>query len=643
MANTHGSHRCEIAIATVHSKRFYDHRHYVRVELRHQQDQRIPRQHRWNACRQASQVLLHGRTRRQQNRGVFEADSRQHRDPRFRQAADPADSEPLWWLLMMPATTERIWSVQQEAIFDWFARTSNAGIRNSSQNLVVIARAGTGKTTTIIEGAKRAPEDKILICAFSKIIQEELALRIGSNYPNIEAKTLHAVGFACVRRYRDNLKVDFKGGRADSLTETVCEPLVPDAIKKLVSKLHTMGREIAPHAASVGDLTAIQITYECEPDEAWGNCRTCGNDRGEHGMINPQNAVPPTIDHPFNGFDAQYVEEKALDAMELAANVQSGETIDGSDMIFLPVRNGWLVKTWNLILVDEAQDMTTAQLEIAVGSLRPGGRICVVGDDRQAIFQFRGADTDSLARLQTELNASILHLNITYRCGQNIVNVAQRFVPDFTADENNPAGWVLDLHTDKLVEAAGPGDFILSRVNAPLVSTAMRLLRAGKRTRIAGRDIGTGLKSLIRRFKARTVPELLARLGAWESKEIHRVEAQMGSATNGRRNLLKAKIDGIRDQADMITNLVEGSTNVADIEGNIDTLFADDGQGPAGMITCSSVHRAKGLEAKRVFVLRDTLRDNNVEECNISYVAITRAKETLVWVSEHAFQDERVS
>jgi superfamily I DNA/RNA helicase len=51
------------------------------------------------------------------------------------------------------------------------------------------------------------------------------------------------------------------------------------------------------------------------------------------------------------------------------------------------------------------------------------------------------------------------------------------------------------------------------------------------------------------------------------------------------------------------------------------------------MITCSSVHKAKGLEADKVFVLEDTLRYHSIEEENIVYVAITRAKKSLVFVS----------
>lgn len=501
--------------------------------------------------------------------------------------------------------TSRTWSQQQEAIFGWFAGRQNG-------HLVVRARAGTGKSTTIREGVKRAPEASILIAAFSKALQEDMAAQIGSFAGKVQ--TLHAVGYACVRRFRDHIKVAFNSDRADRLALAACGSTAPDAILRLVAKLHTKGREVAPHAARMGDLAAIQITFECEPEEQWAAA----------------------------GFDNAYVEQKALDAMRLAAEVKSGDTIDGSDMIFLPVRNGWMTRQFDLVVVDEAQDMTAAQLEIALGVLKAGGRICIVGDDCQAIFAFRGADSGSLDRLKAELQAAELGLTTTYRCGKAIVALAQAYVPDFEAGAGNPEGVVRTLGIDAegkttgetLVEAAGPGDFILSRVNAPLVSIAMQLLRAGKRTRVAGRDIGKGLITLVRKLKARSVPDLLGKLEAWAGREVARHEAQLAKALNGRQSALKAKIEAVQDQLEMLASLADGAKGVNEVEARIEALFTDDGLGQAGVITCSSVHRSKGLEAERVFVLRDTLRETNQEEKNIAYVAITRAKRELVWCSK---------
>ncbi len=495
-------------------------------------------------------------------------------------------------------------SDKQLAIFDWFSRIDLA----KPEHLVVRARAGTGKTTTIIEGVKLAPERSILICAFSKIIQEELLKRIGTGYPNIEAKTLHAIGYACIRRFRERIKVEFNSGRADMLADQVCGRTCPDAIKRLVSKLHTKGREIAPHATRLGDLTNIAITFECEPDESWTR----------------------------SGFDLDYVERKSLEAMELAAGVQSGATIDGSDMIFLPVRNGWLTKQFDMVVVDECQDLTTAQLEIAQGVLNVGGRICIVGDDRQAIFGFRGADSGSIDRLKFELDASELSLTTTYRCGKRIVELAQGYVADFEAGPNNSEGVIRDLATEKLTSEAGPGDFILSRVNAPLVSIAMKLLRSGKRTRIADRDIGKGLVALMRKLRGRSIPDLLSKIEAWAARENSRLSAQLAKATNGRKSAIQAKIEAVLDQADMMASLTDGAESVNEVETRIESLFTDDGLGASGMITCSSIHRSKGLEAERVFVLRDTIRNNTQEEQNLGYVAITRAKQELVWVFDGA-------
>lgn len=497
------------------------------------------------------------------------------------------------------------WSAQQLAIISWFESGSN--------HKVVRARAGTGKSTIIEAGVKVSPSKSILVAAFSKIIQLSFEERFMVNdgvrkfrtHPHIQVKTLHALGLQLVRRARRGILVDFTFTRAETITEAVCGPRVPTEIKKLVTKLHTKGREIAPHAKEAGELIDIAIQFECEPDEAWAN----------------------------SGFPLEKVEELALAAMEWAGDIKDGTTIDGADMIFLPLRNPWLIKMFDEVVIDEAQDMTPAQLEIGLGVLKPGGRMCIVGDNKQAIFGFRGADSNSLDRLKAELDADELGLTTTYRCGKVIVAEAQTLVPDIEADENNPEGEILNWSARQMIEDAGPGDYILSRVNAPLVSIAMKLLRQGKRTRIAGRDIGKGLIALVRKMRGRSVPDFLQKVAAWEEKEINRLRKMLVKAEEHRKRTIEGKIEDVSDQAEMLMSLTEGVKSVDAIEDRIVALFTDDGLGEAGMITCSSVHRAKGLEANRVFVLRDTLRDYNDEERNIAYVAITRAKKTLVYVT----------
>jgi len=482
------------------------------------------------------------------------------------------------------------WSEQQEKIFEWF----KTGVRH----LIVRARAGTGKTTTIIEGIKHAPETSILLAAFNKRIATELDLRLENT--NAEAKTLHAIGFSFVKRYWERLSLEKRNGaRKMGLAEQVCGARVPDSIIKLVANLHSKAREIVPHACHPGDLTDIMYKFDLLPDEEWV---------GE-------------------GYDVEFVESKALEAMEVAATVKPVTTgIDFSDMIFLPVRNKWLSKKYDLVVVDEAQDMTAAQLEIAQGVCR--GRICVVGDDKQAIYGFRGADSGSLDRLKTELDGVELGLNTTYRCSTAIVEEAKRLVPDFEAGPTNKTGMITQIPREKIVDAADMSDFILSRLNAPLVGIALSLLARGKRTVIAGRDIGAGLKKLIRTLAkgqaAQSIPRLLERISIWEVKQCDRmIRAQRPEQT-----------DLIQDQAECLVSLCQEARSVNAVMQRIDVLFTNNGLGQAGTITCSSVHKAKGLEADRVFILKDTLKDSSEEELNIQYVAITRAKTTLVWVTE---------
>lgn len=480
---------------------------------------------------------------------------------------------------------ERQWSEQQRSIFDWF--------ETGSGHLVVRARAGTGKTTTILEGINRAPERNILLAAFNKRIATELETKLTN--PAAKVQTLHAAGFGVVRRYWERTRVDqYRGER---ITRQVIGDQAPDIIARHVQKLAGHGKEMQPHAMDASELIDLAYRFECVPDAEWTR----------------------------DGYDVPWVAAQAVKVMEHAATVRDG-TIDFADMIYLPVRNQWARPTYDLLCVDEAQDMNATQLELATGLA--AGRICVIGDDRQAIYAFRGADSGALDRLKDVLSAQELGLTTTYRCPKVVVQYAATLVPDFSAADTAPDGEISSVTAAELPEVAQVGDFILSRKNAPLAGLCLRILRTGKRARIEGKDIGAGLIAIVRKQKtpSGTIDDLLPRIALWAEKEIAR-------ALKAGPKVADSRIEYVTDQKDTLEALAEGLEEVPELISRIELLFADDATaGPR--IVLSTVHKAKGLEADRVFILRDTLycRGDGPEERNIEYVAVTRAKSHLTWV-----------
>jgi superfamily I DNA/RNA helicase len=84
---------------------------------------------------------------------------------------------------------KREWSKYQQDVFE--------DVMRGSGHTVVIARAGSGKTTTIVEAFKYVPKKlKTLMVAFNKKIAEELKERAPSY---IDVMTLHSLGFKAVK------------------------------------------------------------------------------------------------------------------------------------------------------------------------------------------------------------------------------------------------------------------------------------------------------------------------------------------------------------------------------------------------------------------------------------------------------------
>lgn len=240
-----------------------------------------------------------------------------------------------------------------------------------------------------------------------------------------------------------------------------------------------------------------------------------------------------------------------------------------------------------------------------------------------SIYQFRGAASDSMQRAINHFHARTLPLSITYRCPKAVVAAVKDIVPDFEAAESAPEGLVADATNEKMYAEAEPGDFILSRVNAPLIKHCIELLRLQKRATILGRNIGKSIVSLIDKSEAKTAEELGHYVTEWCARETSRILARDPDADVGH----------LGDRRDCLLAVAEGLSAIEDVRKRAEALF-DDGD-PLDRVTLSSTHRAKGLERNRVWMLRGTyLRGNSEQERNLFYVAATRAKRELYFVKE---------
>lgn len=489
-----------------------------------------------------------------------------------------------------PAKSGMVWSAEQEAIFNHF--------RSVQRNAVVRARAGTGKTTTIKAAFSHAPEQSMLYAVFNKKNQKEAEAAIVD--PRVEIKTLHALGFMFIKQMWPTAKPD------DSVelerVKSACGVQAPDAALSAVNRLVGFAKNmfVQPSAADLIDL--------CE-------------DRG----IDCQ-------DFEDLGWTLSKLAACALNVLELSKEQDPEGRISFNDMVWLPVACNWVHAWYELVCIDEAQDMNLPQLLMARRACHEGGRVIVVGDDRQAIYGFRGAAQDGLAMMVKELDAVELSLTITYRCPKSVVELAAKLVPDYRAAESAPNGTIAYMGSSILARSVEVGDAILSRANAPLMPICLQLLRAGVPARIEGREIGKQLLGIVRSLKAKSVPHFIARLNVWGQKQRNRVKSSPHA---------EARCGVIDDQVSVLIAVAEGVRSVSEIEARLLELFQDSDGFTKPAVVLSSVHKAKGLEWNRVHLLSKTFKPGaEGEEANIYYVALTRAKQTLVFVSDDRPDDE---
>lgn len=472
------------------------------------------------------------------------------------------------------------WSPQQEAIFE--------AVVCGSDHIAVVARAGTGKTTTIVEAVKRLPADKrVLVLAFNKEIQQELQRRL----PGREVYTTHGLGMRAITAAFQEARL-----AKDKLSRLLTGPVFSTQL--FTSKDRSAARRVVAFAKTVLAESAEQIAA----------------------LLPRCDVVLGKLDNPALRSSENFIAlvQKALE------RCKESSSFDFDDMIWFPHVHDLAVGQWDVVVVDEAQDLSRAQIEMFSRALAPGGRLVAVGDPRQAIYAFRGAHPGAFDALVERYGARVLKLTRTYRCGQAIVALARTRVPDFEAAPTNAPGEVVEAKSIDVAKLE-PGDFVVSRKNAPLLSLCFRAVAAGVRARVVGRDFGKMLEQDLQQAERSTPP------GARAAE----VQAELLRTLDGaieQRAEQDLDCQDLHDKRECWQVLFSGCGSVEGVRERLRTVFGEDEE-LGGYVDLMSTHKAKGLEAERVWMLESTYQPHrSLEEENLWYVAVTRAKRTLVRV-----------
>jgi DNA helicase-2/ATP-dependent DNA helicase PcrA len=438
-------------------------------------------------------------------------------------------------------------SKYQQAIFDW--------VQHGKGDAAVNAVAGSGKTTTLVQAASLVPPGDLLFLAFNKAIVEELQRRLPAT---AQVQTLNSLGHRAlgkhldVRLQLDNHKYDdiaadllkneaIPGGEAFGETKRAVKQLVSFAQSTLAN---TDDESLAELADSFGVNIDIKGVWESTIYAVVRECLRIGEQEGTKGRIS---------------FD---------------------------DQIWLPVL--WGVKPAKALFtfVDECQDLSAAKLELALSAGHPTkGRRLLVGDPRQAIYGFAGADAESFNKIVERTKATVLPLSVSYRCPISVVAAAKAIVPSIEYAQDAPTGHVGAFDQSKLGESLKSGDLVLCRLTAPLVRLCIQLIRQKVPARVKGRDIGKALVA--------TAREALGG-GDWGQfgalldvyKEAKSAKLKLRKHAESQLQALDDKVEGVRACYESFE-----SRSIFEFQAQVEGLFSDTG----AVIELSTIHRASCL------------------------------------------------
>ena len=297
--------------------------------------------------------------------------------------------------------------------------------------LLILAGAGSGKTTVlvnrvqhIIDSGLARPWQVLAITFTNKAageIRERLIHTIGPEANDIWAYTFHSCCARILRRFADRLGY--------SSHFTIYDTDDQKRVMKHCQKSLGITDKILHHKSILAEMsTAKDSLIDCE----------------EYKKFAQNDFRKARIAECYELYQKELLRSDAMDFDDMIFNTVK-LLRENKDVLEL------YQQQFKYIMVDEYQDTSHAQYVLV--SMLAGGynNICVVGDDDQSIYRFRGATIENILSFEHQFkNAKVIRLEQNYRSTQNILDAANAVI----ANNKNRKG--KNLWTD-----AGAGEKII--------------------------------------------------------------------------------------------------------------------------------------------------------------------------------------
>ncbi len=329
--------------------------------------------------------------------------------------------------------------------------------------LLIVAGAGTGKTTVITEKIaflvekKNIPSQNIVALTFNdhaaKEMQERVEMRLQNSYTDITISTFHAFCQTILEQYGLDIgmSTSFK-----LLTEV-------DAWMLMRRHLHTFSldyyRPLGNPSKHIHELLAHFSKCQDElvsPEEYLRYAESLVLD-SDTALGAEKNRVTE-IAHAYHRYTQLLLDEQAVDFSGLM--YYTVKLLRERPNVLAELQS-----RYHYILVDEFQDVNWAQYQLVCLLAGDRAGLTVVGDDDQSIYAFRGASVANILRFRDDFpKAKYIVLNENYRSGQKILDTAYASI-----QHNNPERLEVKLSIDKrlVVGTKEQGDGVVTHLHAP--------------------------------------------------------------------------------------------------------------------------------------------------------------------------------